>query len=77
LSIDDKDDGPFACEKIEIEDGPKNYEFTCAGVLDKKNKVMTLTKVPTIAYDIVLTASTDSKEQSKDPIFISIKGAKG
>jgi hypothetical protein len=46
-------------------------------VLDKKNKVMTLTKVPTIAYDIVLTASTDSKEQSKDPIFISIKGAKG
>jgi hypothetical protein len=30
--------GLFTCDNIIIEEGPKNYEFDCAGILDKKNK---------------------------------------
>lgn len=60
-----------------INDGNKNYDFTCAGVLDKKNKLMVLSRVPTLPYEFTLTASTDAKKQTKDPIFVAVKGAKG
>ena len=60
-----------------INDGSKNYDFTCAGVLDKKNKLMVLSKVPTLLYEFTLTASTDALKQSKDPIFVAVKGVKG
>lgn len=42
--MDDKETGFFTCDTITIEDGPKNFEFKCAGVLDKKSRVMSLTK---------------------------------
>lgn len=75
--MDDKDSGKFTCESLTINDGNKNYEFTCAGVLDKKNRLMVLSKVPTLPYEFTLTAGTDAKKQSKDPIFVAVKGAKG
>ncbi len=31
-------DGMFICDNIIIEEGSKNFEFKCAGILDKKNK---------------------------------------
>ena len=26
--------GNFACDSLTIEDGPKNYEFKCLGIID-------------------------------------------
>jgi hypothetical protein len=62
---------------LTINDGNKNYDFTCAGVLDKKNKLMILSRVPTLPYEFTLTASTEASKQSKDPIFVAVKGVKG
>jgi len=77
LSMDDKDTGHFACELITIEDGPKNYEFPCAGVMDKKNKHLTIIKQETIEHEVVLTAGKEEADKTTDPIFIAIKGSKG
>jgi len=62
---------------LSINDGNKNYDFTCAGVLDKKNKLMVLSRVPTVPYEFTLTASTEAPKQTKDPIFVAVKGVKG
>jgi hypothetical protein len=70
-------EGKFACDKIEIEDGPKVYEFRCLGVLKDKNIYMKLQKEPTFVYEVTVAADEDEKNQSKDPIFISLKGSKG
>jgi hypothetical protein len=38
---------------------------------------MVLSKVSTIPYEFTLTAGTDVKKQSKDPIFVAVKGSRG
>jgi hypothetical protein len=54
--------GNFVCDTITIEDGPKNFEFKCSGVLDKKNKVMSITKTDTIEYDMTMVAGKEETE---------------
>jgi hypothetical protein len=38
---------------------------------------MVLSEVPTLPYEFTLTAATDAKKQTKDPIFVAVKGVKG
>ena len=69
--------GKFTCDTITIEDGPKNFEFKCNGVLDSKNKVMSITKQKEVEFDVTMVAGKEETEQTKDPIFIAYKGEKG
>ena len=54
--------GKFTCDTITIEDGPKNFEFKCNGVLDSKNKVMSITKQKEVEYDVTMVAGKEETE---------------
>lgn len=54
--------GNFCCDTITIEDGAKNFEFHCTGVLDKKNKVMSLTKQEELEYEVTMVAGKEETE---------------
>jgi len=77
LRMDNADSGKFACNYIEVAQGPSTMSFPCDGVLDQDQRTMELESPEQTFYEINMVPADDKGFATDQPVFIQLIGTKG